>query len=190
MAVLQNYDSGHGDSREQLWNHMCNVKFKAVYAALCARRVSWIGVFVSSVVAIGTAGSIASWAIWQSYGAVWAAVVASIQVIQILKPNIPYVGNDSESLETSHRFSRLFLDFELLWKETERGDITSEELDKRLYDLQVRELDIQEKFLTIKPNWRGLIEKSNKQKEHEMTLAYPSLAKSGAIRCLEENKDE
>lgn len=174
------------DFRIQLWNHMCNVKFRAIYAALCARRVSWIGVFVSSVVAFGTAGSIASWAIWQSFGAVWASIVATVQVVQILKPNIPYVGNDAEYLEASHRFARLFLDFEALWKSIERGELDEAQADAKLYDLRVRELDIEQKFATMKPNWKGLISKANSQKEHEMMLSYPRIVNSKQLGCSKE----
>ena len=51
-----------------------------------ARRWDWA---ISILCAIASAGSIASWSIWNALPSVWLAIVMVMQVVQIIRPYLP-----------------------------------------------------------------------------------------------------
>lgn len=176
------------DQLLQIWNNLCDIKFKALYSSAVAKRSAHLGTWYSIVLAIGTAGTVASWPLWQTYPIYWAVVLGIIQILQIIKPYVPYIGMEKQYLDTSYKLERLFLDFELLWKQFERDAIQIEETELRFKELRERGLDIQSEYSLIIPEWKKLTERSNDKKEAFMEQNYPSIA-ARADGCLMESLD-
>ena len=76
--------------REQVWGLLCNTKFKGfVLSILVIRFQKWdrnINIFL----AVASSGSIAAWVVWNRFPFVWGAIIASSQVITVIKPYFPY----------------------------------------------------------------------------------------------------
>lgn len=164
------------DQRLQIWNNLCDTKFKAIYSSSVSKRSAHLGMAYSILLALGTAGTVASWPLWQTYPIYWAVFLGVIQILQIVKPYVPYVGTEKQFLDTSYKFERLFLDFELLWKQFERGTIHGDEIDLRFKELRERGLEIESEYSLIIPEWNNLMERANEKKESFMQLNYPSIA--------------
>lgn len=177
------------DQRLQIWNNLCDTKFKAVYSSGVAKRTAHLGTLYSMFLALGTAGTVASWPLWQAYPIYWAVVLGVIQILQIIKPYIPYIGTEKQYLDTSYKFERLFLDFELLWKQFERGAIQRDETELRFKQLRERGLDIESEYSLIIPEWNRLMERANQKKESFMHLNYPSIV-ALTDGCLSESIED
>jgi hypothetical protein len=162
-------------TRIRIWNAFTNVKYKALYAGRCAEYADLSGRVFSIVLALTTAGSIASWWIWQQYAGLWAVIAGGAQVLQIIKPYLPFLGTEKDHYDSSYRYERLCLDYELLWTKYGRGSMNDEAAEQELYKLRVRERDIDERHVGFCPKTNKLKEETWTKVDAFMRLNFPGV---------------
>ena len=81
--------------RDRLWYYLQNAKFKAGYLCELSKTASTWGNIYSFILALGSAGSVAAWAIWNEFPYVWASIVGISQILHVAKPYIPFLKNDN-----------------------------------------------------------------------------------------------
>ena len=129
--------------RDRIWKYLVNIKFKARYTCECSKKADRYGRLYSFALALASATSIATWAIWKEIPSVWAIIIAASQVLHVAKPYFPFIKNDKSFLEMSYDFESLYLELEKLWYSLENEKITSEEAEKLFYKFRGQEFEIE-----------------------------------------------
>ena len=80
--------------RNRIWTNLANIKFKCIYTGKVSKRSYHIGNVYSIFLALASATSVTTWAIWDKFPLVWASIVAFSQILHIIKPHIPFVKNN------------------------------------------------------------------------------------------------
>ena len=101
--------------RTQIWYALCNVNFKAYLIGILVskyqRRARSINIFIALV----TSSSVAGWTIWDKYKAIWGVIIVVSQVVNIIKPYIPYTKFVNKLNSISQELNSLTVDYEKLW---------------------------------------------------------------------------
>lgn len=117
-------------SEEQLryWNLMFEVKFHLNYLDQCLEKSRKWERRLGFLTAIASSASIAAWVIWEKIGFVWASFVAASQVVNAIRPWLPF----SKQIELfSHiipEIQYLFNDMEKAYYDVANGHLTSREI--------------------------------------------------------------
>ena len=158
---------------DRIWTNLANIKFKCIYTSKVSTRSYHLGNFYSIFLAITSATSVATWAIWQIYPFVWASIVAISQVLHVVKPHIPFIKNDKEFIEQSLLFEALYLDYEKLWFDNFKVSRDNDEIEKQFYDLRRQEHDINTRFKhVVCPNFKNLIKSSDIETNNFLNSNY------------------
>jgi len=141
---------------------LANIKFKCIYTAKVSKRSYHLGNFYSIFLALASASSVATWAIWAKYPYIWAIIVAISQGLHVAKPHIPYIKNDKEFIEQSLLFEALYLEYEKLWYENLKENAKPDEIEIIFYKLRQKEHEINTRFKhVVCPNFKKLIQISD-----------------------------
>ena len=87
---------------------------------------------ITGFLAITSSTSIAGWALWKDYSILWASLIAASQVLNALRPVLPYQRRIAPLRALSYAYEDLFLQVEGKWGGIERGEFTAEEIDEML----------------------------------------------------------
>lgn len=105
--------------RNKIWVSLVNYYSKASIMDNMVTRYQKYDKRVNMILAITSSGFIAAWSIWNFIPKIWATIVAIAQVIQTIKPYVPYskyirtLNEKSKSLhEINQKFERLFYDYD------------------------------------------------------------------------------
>ncbi len=148
--------------RERVWNNLADIKFKSIYLNKVSNRAYHWGNAYSIFLAVASASSVAAWAVWEKYPALWAAIVAISQILHIIKPYMYFIKNDKEFIEMSLLFEGIYLSYEKLWYELQKEDFNSDEAENTFYENRQKELDISKNHKhVVCPNIASLISKAD-----------------------------
>jgi len=128
--------------RTQIWNHLADVKFQANYCHLLSALSGRRSYIYSFVLSFGSSGSVAAWAFWQKYPALWAGIVIVMQVLHIAREHIPFLKQESALNEMAFRFDRLYLECEKLWLKWERRELSLDEATALFYGVREKQIEI------------------------------------------------
>lgn len=160
--------------RTRIWNHLANLKFKAIYCQKYSSLAGFWGGTFSVFLALTSTGSVAAWAIWNKYPFLWAIIVGLAQVLQLAKPHLPFLGADRDLLERSFEFERLYLDAECLWQDVEAERISDDKAERRLYASKNKVLEIEKEHRrTPCREFAFLIKKAEKETLSLLALDFP-----------------
>ena len=161
--------------RTRIWNNLANIKFKAIYTSACSKLSGHIGNTYSFFLALASATSVATWAIWEQYPKLWACIIGVSQVLLIAKPYIPFIKNDKEYLEMSFEFEALYLAYEKLWYEFEYKKRNISKIDHDFYEYREKEIQIERMHKQVHcPELKFLIRKSNDEARKALNLNFTS----------------
>ena len=109
-------------------------------------------------VAIASSTSIGGWLIWQQIPYLWASILAIAQIVNIVKPFLPYLKDKEQLAETYIFYETIHVDYEKLWTEYESSKNESEASEK-YFKLKDKELIILDRLKNIRVNNYKKIEK-------------------------------
>ena len=149
------------------------MKFKALYTCECSKKAERDGRFYSLFIALTSAGSIATWAVWKEIPSVWALIIAVSQVLHVAKPYFPFIKNDKAFLELSYEFESLYIEFEKLWYSFENRKMTTDEAEQQFYELRDKEYNIEKNHKKIHcPEFNSWKEKVNKATDSAININF------------------
>lgn len=93
---------------------------------------------IGTVRAVASSLSIGGWAIWHQYAFVWAAVIASAQVLDAIREVFPVTRRKKAAGELAIVLEGLFIDAQLEWENVFAGKYTDEQISKRLHTLRTQ----------------------------------------------------
>lgn len=137
--------------QERYWRYMVQIKawifYIDEYSDSSYRWDKRINIFL----AITSSSSIAAWAIWNEYGFIWALLIAISQVVNAIKPHLPF----SKRLEVLSRISNqlqiLFNKVDYQWYKVANGELTENEINDALFDLKKQYTETIGKILESEP---------------------------------------
>lgn len=159
--------------RDRLWHSLQNAKFKAGYLCELSKKASTWGNVYSFILALGSAGSVAAWTVWDEIPYVWASIVGLSQILHVAKPYIPFLRYEKEYMELCFKYEFLFLKYEKLWFRNEKGAEDGDCLEKEFYDLRKDEMDFLNglKHAHV-PNFQGVIQEISQQTREELNNIF------------------
>jgi hypothetical protein len=92
--------------------------------------------------ALASSGSIATWVVWNMYPTIWGSIIATSQVISVIKPYFPFSNYIVQLRDKSPLMKQLNYDYEKLWYDMEYNKITEDDSVKAHFDLKKRKSDI------------------------------------------------
>jgi len=159
--------------RERLWHNLQNAKFKATYLCELSKRATIWGNLYSFVLAFGTAGSVAAWAVWESFPVIWAVIVGISQFLHVAKPYIPFLKTDKEFMELSFKYESLYLCYEKLWFVLENEKEDEDSIEEQFYVLRDTEFEFLNNMKHIYiPDFVGLAKRTSSAVAGELSHAF------------------
>lgn len=122
--------------KKKIWATLNNVKFKGYCLDLLIDKYQKIDRNINIYLAVASSGSIAAWAIWDQFPMIWGVVIATTQVITVIKPYIPYFKYVKELKGKSLKLENLNLELERLWYYHNNKKISDEEIETRYFELK------------------------------------------------------
>jgi hypothetical protein len=122
--------------KKKIWATLNNVQFKGYCLDLLIDKFQKIDRNINIYLAIASSGSIAAWAIWDQFPMVWGIIIASTQVITVVKPYIPYFKYVKELKGKLLKIENLNIELERLWYYYTNKKISDEEIEARYFELK------------------------------------------------------
>lgn len=121
-----------------LWGQIQNSKFQEIYLNLLLERFQKRDRLLNVFLVIATSSSISAWAIWKTDALewLWALVVASSQVVLLIKPYLNYNKYIKELNDKYYLLRRINLDYEILWMKFKYEKTTTDEVFEKYSELK------------------------------------------------------
>jgi len=133
--------------QEKFWSELCQIKFDLFYLGEYIDHSEKCDNLINLITAITSSGSIAAWALWGSLKFVWSSIIALSQVINAIKPHLPYIKRIKLLNSQCSELSKLFIEYDHLWLKVKNHDFTDEEINDHIKDIRIKKDKIDDKFM-------------------------------------------
>ncbi len=120
----------------KIWSLLNNIKFKGYCLGFVVERFQKWDRNINIFLALASSGSIAGWAIWNNYPIVWGSIIASSQVLTVIKPYFPYFKFVKELNKKCYQVDNLSIETERLWYDFRNESIEENIIAERYFDLK------------------------------------------------------
>lgn len=120
----------------KIWAILCNMQFKAYYIDFQVTLFQKYDRNINIFLAFASSTSIAAWAIWKEYDMLWAVIIATSQIITVIKPYFPFYKYVKELNLKYTRLVNINVDIEKLWDSYSHNQITNAEASSLYYSLK------------------------------------------------------
>jgi hypothetical protein len=118
---------------DQYWSFLKELKSHTVYLheymLASEKNDNRLNIFM----AIASSTSIAGWAIWNSLGFIWAVIIAASQVVNAVRPFLPFGKRIKPLRSICYLYEDILLRMERKWFDIENGNLTEKEIHEALY---------------------------------------------------------
>ena len=151
------------NEQESYWELMKQVRFERYYLDEYIRATNPIETWVNIIMAVASSSSIGGWVIWKELSFLWGSIIAMSQVINALRPILPYTRRLKLLQEMHSETSKLSLEVEYLWFGVSRGEFTESEIHEKRFSLKTKLEDISNRHLAnhVLPKKSKLIDLAN-----------------------------
>jgi hypothetical protein len=124
--------------------------------------------------AIASSGSIAAWAIWDKWSMIWPSIIALSQVVNVIRPYLPYQQRIKGISAAIRELHEIALDAENKWFAISEGQMTNEEIHEEFIRLKQRGVKILSNHFgpSPLPQRRAFIRESEQQAEAYLRSTY------------------
>ncbi len=159
--------------KKKIWATLNNVKFKGFCLDHLINKYQKIDRNINIYLAIASSGSIAAWVIWNQFPMVWGTIIASTQVITVVKPYVPYFKYVKELKGKLLKIENLNIELERLWYYYTIKKISKDEIETRYFALQKEITEVlnfqDDTILTVT---KAIEEKANKKMQIFLKTNY------------------
>lgn len=159
------------NTQNRYWDVFATIKRDAIYINRCHGSVETIDRWISIFSAITSSAAIAGWAIWSQYSFAWGIVIAASQVLNAVKPYLPYKARLKALSNLGPDLDALALTAETDWFKVSRGMLNDDEIYGLAMTLKKKSQQAQNKHckgLSI-PDSKRHLAFANKEAETYMT---------------------
>ncbi len=128
--------------RDQIWALLNDAKYKGYCLGFLIDRYQRWDRNINIFLALASSGSIAAWAIWQINPIIWGIIIASSQVLTVIKPYFPYFKYVKELNDKSSKVDVVNIDLEELWYKLQNVKISDDEAVKNYFTIKKKLTEI------------------------------------------------
>ena len=143
-------EENNGNPRLQqarYWKELTQLRAHIEYLQLYSSRAEQFDNRLSIILAVTSSGSIAGWAIWSQAPFVWGMLIALSQLINAVRPYLPYQKQKAALEGVVPSLEGLFLRAESDWFQVASGDVPNPQINDLLTKLKQQKLDLVQKHL-------------------------------------------
>lgn len=129
------------------WQELYDLKSHSNYIEVYLARTEHLNRLVNMWLAIASSSSIGAWVVWKEYSLVWAFIIAASQVINAIKPFLPYRARLKAVSGLSHDLGELCIEAERRWYEVSHSLLIPEEINKLQYDIRLKKHKLYKKHM-------------------------------------------
>lgn len=159
------------NTQNRYWDVFATIKRDAIYINRCHGSVEATDRWISIFSAVTSSAAIASWAVWSQYSFLWGVIIAASQVLNAVKPYLPYKARLKALSNFGPDLDALALTAETDWFKVSRGMLRDDEIYGLAMTLKKKSQQAQNKHckgLSIPESKRHLAF-ANKEAETYMT---------------------
>ena len=162
--------------QQRYWQAFADLVRDARYIDLCHARTEMIDRGLNMFSAIAASTAIATWAVWKEHAMVWGTIIAASQVLQTIKPFIPYNRRLKGLSSLSPELHALAITAEGDWFKIANGALTEEEIQACYIKLKRKALDLSTKHFpnSTMPQNAKLIGRADKIAQSFLSTHYAS----------------
>ncbi len=133
--------------QNKYWQDLVQMKFECFYINEYLSHSHRQNNMINILTAITSSSSIAGWAIWNELSFVWGALIAVSQVVNALKPLMPYNKRTQYLNIFSSRLSNLYNRYDYDWLRVSDGSMTEEEINELVHEYRIAYQEAYDEFL-------------------------------------------
>ncbi|SDQ81236.1 hypothetical protein [Pseudovibrio sp. Tun.PSC04-5.I4] len=134
--------------QERYWRELDQLKVHNIYLALYFEKTYYWDLWTKIILAVASSSSIAGWAIWQQFSFVWGLIIATSQVLNAVKPFLPYSKRLKALQSASGELEALFIVMEDRWFEVSQGNMNNQEIHKVTMGFKEKKRQIMQKHMS------------------------------------------
>lgn len=136
---------------ERYWALFTSYKCKEFYYEHYNTSSAFIDGLLKCMLAVASAGSIATWAVWNRVPWAWALIVAASQLLHILLPHLPYARQRMALKFLLPEFRAALIDISNSWNGIMNGEYDNATIASLFYEYEVRLNDMRTKYIGDTP---------------------------------------
>lgn len=129
------------------WHELYQLKTHTVFIETKLHQAELIDRGTKIILAITSSSSIAGWAIFQEYAFIWAAIIATAQVLTAISPHLPYKQRIKAYSQMATELSALLIKAEYQWLAVANGQMNTEEVHNARFKILTQKQKILDKFV-------------------------------------------
>lgn len=147
---------------DHYWKEFYRLKVHARYIGLQQGLAEKNDRRVKVFTAIASSSSIGAWVIWKNLGPLWGMVIAISQVLNAIRPYLPYRRRLTSLSSLAHELEELAISAEMIWLDIATGDLSEDEIKKAIRDVKQKKQKAIRKYLpdTQLPEKSSLLDKA------------------------------
>lgn len=106
--------------RDKFWALYTELKHKQLYYSFYQQSSKFLNGIISGICLVASCGSIAAWEFWDKHPAIWAAIIAIAQLIQAIKPLLPFSQQIVALKFLNPELSKLMIEIDRSWDDVNR----------------------------------------------------------------------
>ena len=167
--------------QERYWKELYQLKVHVIYLELYLHDADFKDKAINIFLACTSSGSIAGWAVWREMAIIWALVIATSQVVTVIKNILPYKARIKAMSGLIHDLEDVLLRAEEKWFDVSEGRLTEEEINKLRFDIRTKKTNALKKHLgtSTLPARQKLLEKAQTAADIYIDHFYPTEANNG-----------
>lgn len=119
--------------QERYWRFLVQLKADCFYTEEYVIASEAWDTRITIFNALVASGSVSAWAVWQKFDWFWAVLVATSQVLAVLKQHLPFKKRITPLRTTSLLYDEIYIKAESRWFDVSTGKLTEREINNLLY---------------------------------------------------------
>ncbi|MBW1616582.1 MAG: hypothetical protein JRJ49_08645 [Deltaproteobacteria bacterium] len=156
--------SNASSCQDRYWRELYQLRAHVNYLELYMEQSEFIDKSVNMFLAVTSSSSICGWAIWNRLSFIWAFIIASAQLVSVVKQFLPYQIRLKAISRILREFEELLTYYEMKWFNVAEGNLTEEEINRLQYEIRSKKTKTLHKHLGVNtlPAKKKLFDKAEK----------------------------
>jgi hypothetical protein len=153
--------------QKRYWKELFELKVHVNYLEQYMEHSEFIDKTLSIFLAITSSSSICGWAIWNDYSFVWAVLIAASQLINAVRPFLPYRTRLKATSGIMKELEELLIIAEKNWFDVAEGKLDDKEINELRFEVRTKKVKTLHKYLGANtlPTKGKLLSKATKTAE-------------------------
>lgn len=159
--------------RNQIWTNLTNSKFKCIYIGYLISRFKKKSFGINIFLTVISLSSISAWSIWDFLPGLFGIIIATSNIIMVIKPLLAYDKRIKELTEKLVMLEDVQFEYEKLWYYFENNYLKEEDASKRFFELYEKQKNsLRTSSEVILDENKKIIEKSNIETDNYLKNNY------------------